>query len=74
MNDGLLGKSSPECNVEGRVGLCSTFQGHCIVHAEYRETREVESNLCPCDIELVSSPDPTAGRHAWAGHETNIEL
>ena len=38
------------------------------------ETREVESSLCPCDIELVSSPDPTAGRHAWVGHKTNIEL
>ena len=40
MNDGLLSKSTPECNVESRVGLRSTFQGHCIVHAEYRETRE----------------------------------
>ena len=38
MNDGLLSKSSPECDVESRVGLHLTFQGHCIVHAECRET------------------------------------
>lgn len=39
MNDGLLSKSSPECDIESRVGLHLTFQGHCIVHAECRETR-----------------------------------
>ena len=38
MNDGLLSKSSPECDVESRVVLYFTFQGHCIVHAECRET------------------------------------